>query len=291
MLILFFNKKDINMNNNVSNLIQVSQEMHFRNHLYFDGTSFVATKQSHNKLLELIQTANPQNKDEKGDVYSALSSIKIAYEKKSSGWRCLLMSSKKVKHYKKTIEIIDQRIELISKEKLSPSSKTAKTTVLIAKLSKKAFFALPKPSDLCLERMRRFIEILEENNIAITGKQFIEIFNGAHVHVEDDKEIYEILSPEYKSRISSHPSLNTQIHKSEGFYGEFLVGTWERGTWFQLEKSPFNSRNPISYITHGFDFLCYRITGMNVGPYGLSCHTDKNPMVLRQAKQPATAIS
>ena len=273
------------MNNNVLNLIKVSREMHFSNHLYFDGKKFVGTKQSHDKLLKLIKKANPQIEGEKGDVYSALSSIKVAYVKKSSGWRCLFMSSTKLKHYKEIIEKIDRKIASISQEKLLPTSITAKTTELIAKLSENAFFALQKPSDFCLEGMKEFIKILEEKNISITIEHLIEIFKGAHVHLEDNKEIYKILSLECDSRISSHPSLDTQIHKSEGFYGEFLLGTWKKGTWFQLEKSPFNAINPLSYITHGFDFLCYRITGMNVGPYGLSRHTDKNPMVFLQPKQ------
>lgn len=64
-----------------------------------------------------------------------------------------------------------------------------------------------------------------------------------------------------------------------------------RYTWLQLENSPIKSikeidfwspisvlRDILSALSHMLDFFKYRITGRNIGAYGASKYTEKNPL-------------
>ena len=120
--------------------------------------------------------------------------------------------------------------------------------------------------------------------------QFRDVLCGGHVLV-DDPDLYERWSfPKVSHpRISSH---HRDIDKSRypdiGLRGslvrEKLHGRTEHGTWVQLEKTPaaFGRRKLPSFddVRHLMDFVVYRLTRSNVGPWGLSRMTERRPLYL-----------
>jgi hypothetical protein len=65
---------------------------------------------------------------------------------------------------------------------------------------------------------------------------------------------------------------------------EKLHGRTAHGTWVQLEKTPaaFGGRKlpSLDDVRHLMDYLVYRVTRSNVGPWGLSRLTERRPMYL-----------
>src|SRR5262249_57560224 len=65
---------------------------------------------------------------------------------------------------------------------------------------------------------------------------------------------------------------------------EKVEGGTGRGTWVQLEKTPAafgKSKLPsLDDIRHLMDYVIYRVTRSNVGPWGLSRRTERRPMYL-----------
>jgi hypothetical protein len=65
---------------------------------------------------------------------------------------------------------------------------------------------------------------------------------------------------------------------------EKLHGRTAQGTWVQLEKTPaaFGKRKlpSLNDIRHLMDYVMYRLTRSNVGPWGLSAMTERRPMYL-----------
>ena len=63
---------------------------------------------------------------------------------------------------------------------------------------------------------------------------------------------------------------------------EKLHGRTAQGTWVQLEKTPaaFGKRKlpTLNDIRHLMDYVMYRLTRSNVGPWGLSAMTERRPM-------------
>lgn len=135
------------------------------------------------------------------------------------------------------------------------------------------------------------IEDLEERGLDLP--QLKEVLWGGHVLV-DDPELYEKWKfPNSRARLSSH---HKNIDKKEfpdyGLKGpvvrEKLHGRTKTGTWVQLEKTPATMGNGFrlpSYhdVLHLYDFVVYRITKSNVGPWGLSKQTERHPMYLAPA--------
>ena len=118
----------------------------------------------------------------------------------------------------------------------------------------------------------------------------VSVLQGAHVLVGDD-ELYERwIFPTSRRRMSSH---HRTVDKSRtpdyGLDGplvrESLHGKAEVGTWVQLERTKatfqWGKRPTWSDVVHIRDYVLYRITGKNVGPWGLSAHVDTRPMLLR----------
>jgi hypothetical protein len=120
--------------------------------------------------------------------------------------------------------------------------------------------------------------------------QFRDVLRGGHVLI-DDPDLYERWRfPKVShQRISSH---HRDIDKSRypdiGLRGslvrEKLHGRTEHGTWVQLEKTPaaFGRRKLPSFddVRHLMDFVVYRLTRSNVGPWGLSRMTERRPLYL-----------
>jgi hypothetical protein len=127
-------------------------------------------------------------------------------------------------------------------------------------------------------------------NYQPTPEQISEIFSGAHVRIRDNGMAYAqwLAFQKKQTRISSHPSETTQYSLQGQVVSEMLFGTVKEVnefgeelfySWFQLERHPFN-KNPFNVVAHGIDYLKYKITGKNQGPYGSSIYTDKNPIIL-----------
>ena len=120
--------------------------------------------------------------------------------------------------------------------------------------------------------------------------QLRDVLCGGHVLV-DDPELYEKWRFESVShlRISSH---HRDIDKSRypdiGMRGQLvrekLHGRTAQGTWVQLEKTPAafgKGKLPsVNDLRHLVDYVMYRITRSNVGPWGLSRLTERRPMYL-----------
>jgi hypothetical protein len=120
--------------------------------------------------------------------------------------------------------------------------------------------------------------------------QLHDVLCGGHVLV-DDPVLYDRWKFDKIShlRISSH---HRDIDKSKypdiGMRGpvvrEKLHGRTAQGTWVQLEKTPaaFGKKKlpSLNDLRHLLDYVVYRITRSNVGPWGLSKITERHPMYL-----------
>ncbi|MGP0024551.1 MAG: hypothetical protein ACLPKE_14505 [Streptosporangiaceae bacterium] len=124
-------------------------------------------------------------------------------------------------------------------------------------------------------------------------QQLHDVLCGGHVLV-DDPELYEAwrFAKVSHPRISSHHrDIDKKKYPDIGMRGvvvrEKLHGRTAQGTWVQLEKTPaaFGQRKLPSTddIRHLMDYVVYRLTRSNVGPWGLSRLTERRPMYLSPA--------
>jgi hypothetical protein len=120
--------------------------------------------------------------------------------------------------------------------------------------------------------------------------QLRDLLCGAHVLV-DEPELYESWRfPKSRERLSSHhKKIDKEKFPDIGLKGpvvrEKLHGRTQAGTWVQLEKTPaamgHGFRLPtLLDLQHLGDYIVYRITKSNVGPWGLSKATERRPMYL-----------
>ena len=121
-------------------------------------------------------------------------------------------------------------------------------------------------------------------------QQLREVLCGAHVLV-DQPGLYERWRfPESRERLSSHhKTIDKQQFPDIGLKGplvrEKLHGRTQSGTWVQLEKTPAAMGHgfklpSMTDVRHLMDYIVYRVTKRNVGPWGLSGMTEKRPMYL-----------
>ena len=120
--------------------------------------------------------------------------------------------------------------------------------------------------------------------------QLRDVLCGAHVLV-DEPELYESWRfPKSRERLSSHhKTIDKTKFPDIGLKGplvrEKLHGRTQAGTWIQLEKTPaamgHGFRLPtLADVQHLWDYVVYRLTKSNVGPWGLSKATERRPMYL-----------
>lgn len=121
--------------------------------------------------------------------------------------------------------------------------------------------------------------------------QLRDVLWGGHVLV-DDPDLYERWRfPKLtRERLSSHHrTVDKQMYPDLGMHGplvrEKLHGRTATGTWVQLEKTPaaFGAGHRLptwNDVQHLMDYIVYRITKRNVGPWGLSSATERRPMYL-----------
>jgi len=132
------------------------------------------------------------------------------------------------------------------------------------------------------------ISDLERNGLQVS--QLHDVLCGGHVLI-DDPQLYEDWQFTKLShlRISSHHrDIDKARYPDIGMRGqvvrEKLHGRTAHGTWVQLEKTPaaFGKRKlpSLNDIRHLMDYVTYRLTRSNVGPWGLSAMTERQPMYL-----------
>ena len=120
--------------------------------------------------------------------------------------------------------------------------------------------------------------------------QLHDVLCGGHVLV-DDPQLYEDwrFATVSHLRVSSHhKDIDKARYPDIGMRGqvvrEKLHGRTAQGTWVQLEKTPaaFGQRKlpSLSDLRHLMDYVVYRVTRSNVGPWGLSRLTERRPMYL-----------
>jgi len=121
-------------------------------------------------------------------------------------------------------------------------------------------------------------------------RQLREVLCGAHVLV-DEPGLYERWRfPDSHERLSSHhKKVDKKAYPDLGLRGplvrEKLHGRTANGTWVQLEKTPAAMGSgfhlpSLTDLKHLLDYVVYRITKKNVGPWGLSGNTESRPMYL-----------
>ncbi|MFG1811322.1 hypothetical protein [Streptomyces sp. NPDC049040] len=140
---------------------------------------------------------------------------------------------------------------------------------------------------------------LEQRGLQVP--QLHDVLCGGHVLV-DDPALYE----KWRSAKGSHPRLSSHhrdIDKTRypdiGMRGhvvrEKLHGRTATGTWVQLEKTPAafgGSKMPsVDDLRHLMDYVVYRFTGSNVGPWGLSRMTERRPMYLSPVVAMPTSLT
>jgi hypothetical protein len=134
----------------------------------------------------------------------------------------------------------------------------------------------------------RVMSDLVDQGLSIPG--LVSLLQGAHVLVGDDGLYERWIFPQSRRRMSSHHrTVDKRLTPDYGLEGplvrESLHGRAAVGTWVQLErtKATFQwGRLPTwSDVVHIRDYVIYRLTGKNVGPWGLSAHVDTRPVLLR----------
>jgi len=140
---------------------------------------------------------------------------------------------------------------------------------------------------------------LERHGLQVT--QLRDLLCGGHVLV-DDPELYtswqfaKVTHP----RISSHHhDIDKKKYPDYGMRGpvvrEKLHGRTAHGTWMQLEKTPaaFGQRKlpNLDDLRHLMNYVMYRITRSNVGPWGLSRLTERHPLYLSPDLAVPTSMS
>jgi hypothetical protein len=143
------------------------------------------------------------------------------------------------------------------------------------------------------------ISDLERHGLQVP--QLHDVLCGGHVLV-DDPQLYE----DWRFTTVSHPRISSHhrdIDKTKypdiGMRGavvrEKLHGRTAQGTWVQLEKTPaaFGPRKlpSLDDIRHLIDYVVYKVTRSNVGPWGLSGLTERHPMYLSPAVATPASLS
>jgi hypothetical protein len=132
------------------------------------------------------------------------------------------------------------------------------------------------------------VEDLERHGMQVP--QLHDVLCGGHVLVDDPKlyDDWRFAKVSHERLSSHHRDIDKTRYPDIGMRGtvvrEKLHGRTEQGTWVQLEKTPaaFGKRKLPSPadLRHLMDYVVYRVTRSNVGPWGLSRMTERRPMYL-----------
>ena len=140
---------------------------------------------------------------------------------------------------------------------------------------------------------------LEAHGLQVT--QLRDVLHGGHVLI-DDPQLYtrwQFANVSHKRISSHHHDIDKKLYPDYGMRGyvvrEELHGRTHHGTWMQLEKTPVTTGTKklpsLDDIKHLADYVIYRITRSNVGPWGLSQLTERRPLYLSPDLGLPTALS
>jgi len=117
-----------------------------------------------------------------------------------------------------------------------------------------------------------------------------EVLRGAHVRIGDKGARYDDWKtlPTADTRSSSHQSDGDQYHVDGPLCHTILFGKLGNWTWLQLEGHPI--QDVVSFFGHMYDYIQYRRTHENQGPYGSSPHTEKHDPLVICATKPYVPI-
>ncbi len=147
-------------------------------------------------------------------------------------------------------------------------------------------------------------------NYELDAEQTVKILQRAHILLVDNGTFHQVFKESSSQRISSHPSSEGYAYSFQGTavkellfskiskdmahgrlhkeYNEELkttiaiqeinFGDIEELSWFQLEKNPIVDFK--SFLGHAVDYLRYKFTGKQQGPYGSSHHVDTTPVII-----------
>ncbi|MGW6237003.1 hypothetical protein [Streptomyces sp. NPDC055094] len=143
------------------------------------------------------------------------------------------------------------------------------------------------------------LDDLERHGLQVP--QLRDVLRGGHVLV-DDPRLYERwrFAKGSHPRISSHHrDIDKTLYPDIGMRGqvvrEKLHGRTAQGTWVQLEKTPAafgGSKLPRpSDVRHLMDYVVYKFTNSNVGPWGLSRMTERRPLYLSPVLAMPTSLT
>jgi hypothetical protein len=172
----------------------------------------------------------------------------------------------------------------------SPQSERRRLALLVKVASSAGDFSpkLAVAVEQATDSEVRVMSDLVERGMSIPD--LVGLLQGAHVLVGDDDLYERWIFPTSRRRMSSHHrAVDKQATPDYGLDGplvrESLHGKAAVGTWVQLERTKASfqwGKLPTwSDAVHTRDYILYRITGKNVGPWGLSAHVDTRPMLLR----------
>lgn len=127
---------------------------------------------------------------------------------------------------------------------------------------------------------------LEHHGLDVVQLQ--EVLRGAHVLVDDPSlyERWQFPGISHQRISSHHHEIDKRKYPDYGMRGpvlrEKLHGRLAHGTWVQLEKTPVAPGKRPSWIdvVHLADYVIYKVTRSNIGPWGRSADTEKRPMYL-----------
>lgn len=131
--------------------------------------------------------------------------------------------------------------------------------------------------------------------------QLHDVLCGGHVLVDEPRlyEDWRFAEVSHERLSSHHRDIDKAVYPDIGMRGdvvrEKLHGRTTQGTWVQLEKTPaaFGGRKlpSPSDLRHLVDYVVYRVTRSNVGPWGLSRMTERRPLYLAPVLAVPTALT
>jgi hypothetical protein len=129
---------------------------------------------------------------------------------------------------------------------------------------------------------------LEQHGLQVP--QLHDVLCGGHVLVDDPAlyEQWQFPKVSHQRLSSHHKDIDKTRYPDYGMRGtvvrEKLHGRTAQGTWVQLEKTPaaFGKKKmpSLNDVKHLADYVMYRLTRSNVGPWGRSRQTERHPMYL-----------
>ncbi|MFJ9209640.1 hypothetical protein [Streptomyces sp. NPDC102264] len=131
--------------------------------------------------------------------------------------------------------------------------------------------------------------------------QLRDVLRGGHVLVDDPRlyERWRFAKGSHPRLSSHHRDIDKTLYPDIGMRGqvvrEKLHGRTAQGTWVQLEKTPAafgGSKLPRpSDVRHLMDYVVYKFTNSNVGPWGLSRMTERRPLYLAPVLAMPTSLT